>query len=88
MLIITPALGELDVEWGISKASGDEGYLTVIETKLLQLVSEALCLVPTDSVNYCYLDRLTSGASTVQCKPTKKGDVASPMIKSGKIRRG
>ena len=41
-----------------------KGYLTTIEAKLLQLVNETFCSVPTNGDNYCYLDRLTSCAST------------------------
>ena len=65
-----------------------KGYLTVVEAKLLQPVSETFYSFPTDEVNCHYLDCLTSGASVAQCKPVKKGGsnggrlTASPMIKS------
>ena len=49
-----------------------KGYLTVLEAKLLQPVSETLCSFPIDDANCCYLDRLTSKASAAQCKPAKK----------------
>ena len=72
-----------------------KGYLTVVEAKLLQLVSETFCSFPTDNANFCYLDRLLFGALATQCKPEKKkwrsyggGSTASPMIKSAKIQRG
>ena len=46
-----------------------KGYLTVVESKLLQPISEAFCSVPTDGANCCYLDHLTFKALTSQCKP-------------------
>ena len=49
-----------------------KGYLTVVEAKLLQLVSETFCSFPTDNANFCYLDRLLFGALATQCKPEKK----------------
>ena len=49
-----------------------KGYLTIVEAKLLQPVSETFYSFPTDGDNCCYLDRVTSGASTEQCKPTKR----------------
>ena len=51
-----------------------KGCLTAVEAKLLQLVNENFCLIPTDDASCSYLDRLTFGASTTQCKPAKKGD--------------
>ena len=69
-------------------------YLTAVEAKLLQPVNETFCSIPTDGVNCCNLDRLTSRALVAQCKPIKKGQSGdggsgvSLMIKSTKIRRG
>ena len=51
-----------------------KGYLTVVEAKLLQPLSETFCLFPTNGVNCRYLDRLTSRASMVQRKPAKNGN--------------
>ena len=51
-----------------------KGYLTVIEAKLLQPISETLCSFPTDDTNCCYLNHLTSRASATKCKPAKNGD--------------
>ena len=51
-----------------------KGYLTAVEVKLSQPVNETFCSVPTDGVNCCYLDCLTSGALVAQCKPIKRGD--------------
>ena len=49
-----------------------KGYLKAIKEKLLQPVNETFCLISTDDANCCYLDRLTSGASTTQCQPAKR----------------
>ena len=65
-----------------------KGYLTVVEAKLLQPISDIFCSFSTDNANCCYLDYLTSYASTAGCKPAKNwrsgdgGSVASLMIKS------
>ena len=39
-----------------------KGCLTAVEAKLLEPIYETFCSIPTDDVNYCYLDLLTSGA--------------------------
>ena len=54
-----------------------KGYLTVVEAKLLQPLSDTFCSFPTNGANCRYLDRLTSRASTVQCKPAKNGNPAA-----------
>ena len=50
-----------------------EGYWIAIRAKPLHVVDETFCSIPIDGANFCYLDRLISGASTAQCKPAKKG---------------
>ena len=49
-----------------------KGCLIAVEAKVLQPVNETFCSIPTKGDNCCYLDRLTFGASVVQCEPTKK----------------
>ena len=49
-----------------------KGYLTAVEAKLLQLVNETFCSMPTNGANCCYLGLLISGASVAQCKPAKR----------------
>ena len=69
-----------------------KGYWKAFGAKLLRVVDETFCSIPTDSANCCYLDRLTSWASSTRRKPTKKGGfidsvpAASLMIKSAKDR--
>ena len=65
------------------------GYWIAIGSKLLHVVDETFCSIPTDTTNCCYLDLLTSRASVARYKPAKKGSsdsmsVASMMIKSAK----
>ena len=48
-----------------------KGYWKAIRDKLLRVVDETFCSIPTDDANCCYLDRPTSRASTTQCKPEK-----------------
>ena len=62
MFVIAPASGELDV--GSSELQAVKGYLTVLEAKLLQPLSQTFCLFPIDDANCGYLDRLIFGAST------------------------
>ena len=45
-----------------------KGYWKVVGAKLLHVVDVTFCSIPTDDANFCYLDRLTFGASAVQCK--------------------
>ena len=82
-------------EWEPSKLQVVEGNWIAIGAKPLHVVDEIFCLIPTDGANCWYLIRLIFGASTVQCRPTKKKEgggggvdggvsVASPMLKSAK----
>ena len=50
-----------------------KGYWKAVGAKLLHVIDETFCLIPIDSANFGYLDRLTSGASVARYKPTKKG---------------
>ena len=66
-----------------------EGYWIAFGAKPLYVVDDTFCLIPTHDANFCYLDRLTFGASAAQNKPEKKGSdgdvtAASLMIKSTK----
>ena len=49
------------------------GYWIVVRAKLLHVIDETFCSIPTDSGNCRYLDRLTFGASATCCKLAKKG---------------
>ena len=50
-----------------------KGYWIAVRAKPSPVVNETFCLIPTDGADCLYLDRLTSEASTTQCKPAKKG---------------
>ena len=50
-----------------------QGYWIAVGPKPLHVVDETFCSIPTDDANFCYLDRLTSGASVARYKPAKKG---------------
>ena len=50
-----------------------KGYWIAIGAKLLHIVDETFCSIPTYGANCRYLDRLTSGASIARYKPVKKG---------------
>ena len=41
----------------------EKGYWKAVGAKLLRVINETFCSIPTDNANCCYLDRLTSGAS-------------------------
>ena len=62
---------ESDAKGGIDRVPGDEG-LVDSRRKSLQLVNEALCLVPTEGTNCCYLDRLTSRELAAKFKLAKR----------------
>ena len=53
-----------------------KSYWKVVGAKLLRVVDDTFYLILTDGTDCCYLDRLTSWASTVRCKPKKKKDPA------------
>ena len=67
------------------------GYWIAIRAKLLHVVDDTFCSIPTDAANCCYLDHLTSRESIARYEPAKKKkgsddnvSVASLMIKSVK----
>ena len=68
-----------------------KGYWKTVGAKILRVVDETFCSIPTDDTSCCYLDRLTFGASTTRCKPAKKNGsndsvtATSSMIKSVKM---
>ena len=55
-----------------SELLGAKVYWIVVKAKLLHVVDETFCSIPTYGANFCYLDPLTSGASLAQYKPVKK----------------
>ena len=61
-----------------------EGYWIAVVAKPLHVVDENFCSVLTDDTNCKYLDRLSFGASTTQCKPAKNGgptEVCRPSLR-------
>ena len=64
-------------KWEQSKLLVAKGYWQVVGAKLLRVVDETFCSIPTDGTNCCYLDRLTSRASATRCKPAKKGGLTT-----------
>ena len=56
----------------LSKLLVAKGYWKAVGTKLLRVVNETFCSVPTNGANCYYLDCLTSGASVARYKPVKK----------------
>ena len=56
----------------LSKLLVAKGYWKAVGAKLLRVIDKTFCSIPIDDANCCYLDRLTSGASTAQCKLAKE----------------
>ena len=50
-------------------------YWIVVGAKLLHVINETFCSIPTDGANCRYLVRLSFGASAALYKPTKKKGV-------------
>ena len=53
------------------------GCWIAVGAKLLYIVDETFCSIPTYGANCHYLDRLTSGASIARYKPAKKKGLAA-----------
>ena len=81
---------ESDMERGTVELLVAKGYWKAVGAKLLHVINETFCSIPTDGANCCYLVRLISKASVARCQPAKNGgsgnsvSAASPMIKLAK----
>ena len=56
----------------LSELLAAKGYWKAVGANLLRVIDETFCSIPTDDVNCCYLDRLTSETSTFDIKLQKK----------------
>ena len=59
--------------WESSELLVVKGYQKVVGAKIVHVVDETFCTIPTDGANCQYLVCLTSGALAKRCKLAQKG---------------